>query len=114
MTFYQELKEFFKTNDPQRLYMAKTIASKFRKGTEQKVVLNRLKIVYDNGGPSNIILGVHEEIIPELEGVVEETVNDSVDENSENQASVEVEIEIEGATPEVEIDIPDDEENKEG
>ena len=49
MTFYDQLKEFFKTNDPHRLYMANKIARKFRTGTEQKVVLNRLKIIYEKG-----------------------------------------------------------------
>ena len=101
MTFYQELKEFFKNNDPQRLYMANKIARKFRLGTEQKVVMNRLKIVYENGGPANIVLGE-----PNASDNVVEATNENVVENIEEtnldaEGNVDIEIDID-------IDTPDD------
>ena len=82
MTFYQELKEFFKTNDPARLYMANKIARKFRLGTEQKVVLNRLKVIYENGGPSEIVLGPPAPVTsgPTVETEVSDIVNEIVEE----------------------------------
>lgn len=89
MTFYQELKEFFKKNDPQRLYMANKIARKFRLGTEQKVVLNRLKVIYDNGGPSEIVMGEPAQNTPVIENEAPEIMGDA-----EDGASVEVEIDI--------------------
>ena len=107
MTFYDQLKEFFKTNDPHRLYMANKIARKFRLGTEQKVVLNRLKIIYDNGGPSEIVLGPPAPVIntPNVESEVSEIMS----ETEEERESVEIEIEIDGEAPEITIETPDDE-----
>lgn len=107
MTFYEQLKEFFKTNDPHRLYMANKIARKFRTGPEQKVVLNRLKVIYDNGGPSEIVLGPIAMNTPAIESEVSEIMSES----GEGQASVEVEIDIDidGEAPEITIEIPDDE-----
>ena len=107
MTFYQELKEFFKTHDPARLYMANKIAKKFRLGTEQKVVLNRLKVIYENGGPSEIVLGPPAPVSTET--LVESEVPEIVDEASEERESVDIDIEIEGESPEITIEIPDDE-----
>jgi hypothetical protein len=105
MTFYDKLKEFFKTNDPHRLYMANKIARKFRTGTEQKVVLNRLKIIYENGGPSEIVLGPTVINTPTVESEVSEIMSDT----QEERASVEIEIEIDGEAPEITIETPDDE-----
>lgn len=90
MTFYQELKEFFKTNDPHRLYMANKIARKFRLGTEQKVVLNRLKVIYANGGPSEIVMNPVIIDAPVVETEAPEVMGDAAD----GEASVDVEIDI--------------------
>ena len=107
MTFYQELKEFFKTHDPARLYMANKIAKQFRLGTEQKVVLNRLKVIYENGGPSEIVLGPPAPVTTEPS--VESEVPEIVDETAEERDSVDIDIDIEGESPEITIEIPDDE-----
>ena len=105
MTFYDQLKEFFKTHDPSRLYMANKIARKFRLGTEQKVVLNRLKVIYENGGPSEIVLGPPVINTPAAESDIAEIMSDT----QEERASVEIEIEIDGEAPEITIETPDDE-----
>ena len=105
MTFYDKLKEFFKTHDPSRLYMANKIARKFRLGTEQKVVLNRLKVIYDNGGPSEIVLGPPAINATSIESEVAEVNN----ETHEELGSVEIEIDIDGEAPEITIETPDDE-----
>ena len=99
MTFYQELKEFFKTNDPHRLYMANKIARKFRLGTEQKVVMNRLKIVYDNGGPDNIVLNetISNETI--VEAVNEEIAENIEETNIDSEGNIDIEIDIDIETP---------------
>jgi hypothetical protein len=97
MTFYDQLKEFFKTHDPSRLYMANKIARKFRLGTEQKVVLNRLKVIYENGGPSEIVLGPPAPAISTP--TVESEVSEIMTETKEEGESVEIEIDIDGETP---------------
>ena len=95
MTFYQELKEFFSKNDPDRLYMAKKIFNIFRKKNQQKVVLKRLEIIYKNGGPANIELEPKEEPI----AIEEETVvtNEAVEQevNDENATPQDIIIETE-------------------
>mgnify|MGYP005991538509 FL=1 len=107
MTFYQELKEFFKTHDPARLYMANKIARKFRLGTEQKVVLNRLKVIYENGGPSEIVLGPPAPVT--AAPAIESEVSEMVSETAEGRESIDIDIEIEGESPEITIETPDDE-----
>lgn len=109
MTFYDQLKEFFKTNDPHRLYMANKIARKFRTGTEQKVVLNRLKIIYENGGPSEIVLGPPAPV--EIADSVESEVSEMVSETADDRESldIDIDIDIDGEAPEITIETPDDE-----
>lgn len=109
MTFYDQLKEFFKTNDPHRLYMANKIARKFRTGTEQKVVLNRLKIIYENGGPSEIVLGPPAAVT--IADSVESEVSEIILEKAEEGESVDIDIDIDidGEAPEITIETPDDE-----
>jgi len=107
MTFYDQLKEFFKTHDPARLYMANKIARKFRLGTEQKVVLNRLKVIYENGGPSEIVLGSPAPVTNTP--TIESEVSEMVSETAEERESVEIDIDIEGEAPEITIETPDDE-----
>lgn len=85
--------------------MANKIARKFRLGTEQKVVLNRLKVIYDNGGPSEIVLGPTAINATSIESEVAE-VNS---ETQEELGSVEIEIDIDGEAPEITIETPDDE-----
>ena len=109
MTFYDQLKEFFKTNDPHRLYMANKIARKFRTGTEQKVVLNRLKIIYENGGPSEIVLGPPAAVT--ITDSVESEVSEMVSETADDRESldIDIDIDIDGEAPEITIETPDDE-----
>ena len=109
MTFYDQLKEFFKTHDPSRLYMANKIARKFRLGTEQKVVLNRLKIIYENGGPSEIVLGPPAPVMntPTVESEVSEIMTEPAEEGE--SVEIEIEIDIDGEAPEITIETPDDE-----
>ena len=109
MTFYDQLKEFFKTHDPSRLYMANKIARKFRLGTEQKVVLNRLKIIYENGGPSEIVLGPPAPVMntPTVESEVSEIMTEPAEEGG--SVEIDIDIDIEGEAPEITIETPDDE-----
>ena len=111
MTFYDQLKEFFKTNDPHRLYMANKIARKFRTGTEQKVVLNRLKIIYENGGPSEIVLGppAPVTITDSVESEVSEMVSETADDRESLDIDIDIDIDIDGEAPEITIETPDDE-----
>ena len=87
--------------------MANKIAKKFRLGAEQKVVLNRLKVIYENGGPSEIVLGSPAPVAPApaIESEVSEIVNEIVEERE----SIDIDIDIEGESPEITIEIPDDE-----
>ena len=89
--------------------MANKIAKQFRLGTEQKVVLNRLKVIYENGGPSEIVLGPPAPV--STEPSVESEVPEIVDETAEERESVDIDIDIdiEGESPEITIEIPDDE-----
>ena len=107
MTFYEQLKEFFKTNDPHRLYMANKIARKFRTGPEQKVVLNRLKVIYENGGPSEIVLGSPDMNTPAIESEVSEIMNETEEERE--SIEIEIDIDVDGEAPEITIETPDDE-----
>ena len=107
MTFYEQLKEFFKTNDPHRLYMANKIARKFRTGPEQKVVLNRLKVIYENGGPSEIVLGPPDMNTPAIESEVSEIMNETEEERE--SIEIDIDIDIDGEAPEINIETPDDE-----
>jgi len=111
MTFYDQLKEFFKTHDPSRLYMANKIARKFRLGTEQKVVLNRLKVIYENGGPSEIVLGPVAPVMntPSIESEVSEMVSETAEERESVEIDIDIDIDIEGEAPEITIETPDDE-----
>jgi len=111
MTFYHELKEFFKTHDPARLYMANKIARKFRLGTEQKVVLNRLKVIYENGGPSEIVLGPPAPVTsgPTVETEVSDIVNEIVEDRESIEIDIDIDIDIEDESPEITIETPDEE-----
>lgn len=53
MTFYEEVRAFFKKYDPSRIRLAKKIAAAYKTPRTQKAALKRLKEVYAAGGPSN-------------------------------------------------------------
>ena len=53
MSYQNRLKEFFKQNDPDRLYLAKKIARSFR--DDEDAVMKRLEEIYGSGGPSKLV-----------------------------------------------------------
>ena len=53
MSYQDRLKEFFKRNDPDRLYLAKKIVRSFR--DDEDAVMKRLEEIYDSGGPSKLV-----------------------------------------------------------
>lgn len=52
MSYQKRLKDFFKKNDPDRLYLAKQIARNFRQ--DEDAVFKRLEEIYQKGGPSKL------------------------------------------------------------
>ena len=53
MSYQKRLKNFFKKNDPDRLYLAKQIARNFRQ--DEDAVFKRLEEIYQKGGPSKLV-----------------------------------------------------------
>ena len=53
MSYQKRLKDFFKKNDPDRLYLAKQIARNFRQ--DEDAVFKRLEEIYQKGGPSKLV-----------------------------------------------------------
>ncbi|MCB9195695.1 MAG: hypothetical protein H6600_02045 [Flavobacteriales bacterium] len=51
MTFYEEVRAFFKKYDPARVRLARKIAAIYKTPKAQKAALKRLKEVYAAGGP---------------------------------------------------------------
>ena len=62
MSYQKRLKDFFKKNDPDRLYLAKQIARNFRQ--DEDAVFKRLEEIYQKGGPSKL---VYKEITKSIE-----------------------------------------------
>ena len=92
MTFYEEVRAFFKKYDPARVRLARKIAATYRTPRAQKAAMRRLKEVYAAGGPDKFDFGAGkqpvvaaapvEEIAQQAEDVVE-NVDDASDEISE-------------------------------
>ena len=83
MTFYEELRSFFKKYDPSRIRLARKIAATYKTPKSQKAVMRRLHEVYAAGGPSKFdfsraIEAPREKVKKIAE--VQETVDSVVDE----------------------------------
>ncbi len=52
MTFYEQVRSFFKKYDPSRIRLARKIAAIYKSPKIQKAVMKRLHEVYAAGGPS--------------------------------------------------------------
>jgi len=52
MSFYEEVRAFFKKYDPARVRLAKRIATVYNTPAKQKAAMKRLIEVYAAGGPS--------------------------------------------------------------
>lgn len=52
MTFYEQVRTFFKKYDPSRIRLARKIAATYKSPKSQKAVMKRLNEVYAAGGPS--------------------------------------------------------------
>lgn len=64
MTFYEELRAFFKKYDPSRILLAKKIATAYTTPRGQKAAMKRLKEVYAAGGPDNFDFSAGKTIRP--------------------------------------------------
>ena len=84
MSYQKRLKDFFKKNDPDRLYLAKQIARNFRQ--DEDAVFKRLEEIYQKGGPSKLVYKKINKSIeaskPERNSAIDN--DDIVSESSEN------------------------------
>ncbi len=71
MSYQKRLKDFFKKNDPDRLYLAKQISRSFRQ--DEDAVFKRLEEIYQKGGPSKL---VYKELSKSIDS--KNTVNSSI------------------------------------
>lgn len=87
MSYQKRLKDFFKKNDPDRIYLAKQIARSFRQ--DEDAVFKRLEEIYQKGGPSKL---VYKEITKSIESnkPVQPSSTDHDDVNSESTENIEV------------------------
>ena len=87
MSYQKRLKDFFKKNDPDRLYLAKQIARNFRQ--DEDAVFKRLEEIYQKGGPSKL---VYKEINKSIEPSkpVRSFATDNDDVVSESSENIEV------------------------
>ena len=87
MSYQKRLKDFFKKNDPDRLYLAKQIARNFRQ--DEDAVFKRLEEIYQKGGPSKL---VYKEINKSIEASkpVRPSATDNDDVASESSENIEV------------------------
>ena len=88
MTFYEQVRSFFKKYDPSRIRLARKIAAAYKTPSSQKAVMKRLNEVYAAGGPGKFdfsavkkIAAKKAEKIEKVEQKVEETevANDADD-----------------------------------
>ena len=87
MSYQKRLKDFFKKNDPDRLYLARQIARNFRQ--DEDAVFKRLEEIYQKGGPSKL---VYKEITKSIEPrrPVHSSTKDNDDVISESSENIEV------------------------
>ena len=83
MSYQNRLKEFFKQNDPDRLYLAKKIARSFR--DDEDAVMKRLEEIYGSGGPSKLVYKELTESVKPTISVKSHDANDSVIEIADHQ-----------------------------
>mgnify|MGYP001182826447 CR=1 FL=1 len=83
MSYQNRLKEFFKQNDPDRLYLAKKIARSFR--DDEDAVMKRLEEIYGSGGPSKLVYKELAESVKPSTSVKSHDANDSDTEIAEHQ-----------------------------
>ncbi|MCB9195233.1 MAG: hypothetical protein H6598_03325 [Flavobacteriales bacterium] len=69
MTFYEEVRAFFKKYDPARIRLSKKIAVTYKTPRTQKAALKRLKEVYAAGGPSKFDFSAGKSVRPAKEAV---------------------------------------------
>ena len=84
MSYQKRLKDFFKKNDPDRLYLAKQIARNFRQ--DEDAVFKRLEEIYQKGGPSKLVYKETKKSIEPSKPVRSSAIDndDVVSESSEN------------------------------
>jgi uncharacterized protein with NRDE domain len=84
MTFYEQVRSFFKKYDPARIILAKRIALTYKTPRAQKEVMKRLNQVYAAGGPSNFDFSVGKvekrKVIEQVVEQITEEVTQDVDE----------------------------------
>ena len=83
MSYQNRLKEFFKQNDPDRLYLAKKIARSFR--DDEDAVMKRLEEIYGSGGPSKLVYKELAESVKPSISVKSHDANDSDIEIADHQ-----------------------------
>ena len=66
-----------------------------------------MKVIYENGGPSEIVLGPPAAVT--ITDSVESEVSEMVSETADYRESVDIDIDIDGEAPEITIETPDDE-----
>ena len=64
MTFYEQVRSFFKKYDPSRIRLAKKIAVAYKTPSAQKAVMKRLNEVYAAGGPGKFDFSSVKEVAP--------------------------------------------------
>ena len=87
MSYQKRLKDFFKKNDPDRLYLAKQIARNFRQ--DEDAVFKRLEEIYQKGGPSKL---VYKEITKSIEPSRTLHSSDTDQDNVNSESSVDVSV----------------------
>ena len=87
MSYQKRLKDFFKKNDPDRLYLAKQIARNFRQ--DEDAVFKRLEEIYQKGGPSKL---VYKEITKSIEPSRPVHSSDTDQDNVNSESSVDVSV----------------------
>ncbi len=84
MTFYEELRAFFKKYDPARVRLAKKIAATYKTPRAQKAAMRRLKEVYAAGGPDKFDFGAGKKANPTVSAPVQEVAAQEVVENEDD------------------------------
>lgn len=94
MTFYEELRAFFKKYDPARIRLAKKIAATYKTPRGQKAAMKRLKEVYAAGGPDKFDFAAGKKpamaaapVVEEVAAPAEETI-ESLDDSSDEITEV--------------------------
>jgi len=84
MTFYQQVRGFFKKYDPSRIRLSKRIAQVYRTPASQKAAMKRLREVYAAGGPDKFSFPDRAKAIDAAKTVVADVV-ETVTENNNSE-----------------------------